>query len=1348
MATFGSVTTYDTKTDWSSYKERLDYYFDANNITLAKKKSVFLSAVGAETYDLVRTLLAPNLIADTSLADILKCLDTHFTPTPNIIVERFVFYDCAKTPSQSIKDYIAKLRELSRTCSFGTNADGSAQTAQQVLENNLRDKFVWEMRKESRIQQRLLAEKDLSFTKATNIALAMELARQGVQTVSGTDVKPEVYHIAKNIGSRSNLKKYNSNSGKNSYKHFSTNNASPKSNMGKPCWRCGQGGHTYNECRFKTAECLHCKKIGHIKANCFSLMKDNRTSQSHNVQRMDYELYAIREDSRRPLVADITVNGRTLAMEIDTGAAVSLMSRDNFQKFFKGQITPQLHNTKDILKTYTGEQINIDGTVYVQVSDSGNEIALPLMIVPGNGPTLLGRNWLHAVKIKWDINFCATVSVETILKKYPLVFADSNTPVKNIKASIYVKDNAIPAYFKARQTPYALLPKVDEEIDRLLKDDIIESVQNSEWAAPCVPVVKSDGSVRLCGDYKVTVNKYADIDGHPIPRINDLYAKLGGGKSFSRLDMKHAYEQLLLEPDSRKYVTINTHRGLFTYKRLPYGVSSAPSIFQRVMDSMFRGMANVLVYLDDILITGPTDEEHLRTLDAVLCKLAEGGWHLKDSKCEYLQSSVVFLGHTVDKEGIHPAGAALAAIRDARAPTNVTELRSFIGMVNHYARFIPGLSGKLTPLHELLHKDNAWSWTNKRQTTFNTIKTLLSSPKLIVHFDPDKPLVLTTDASDYGIGAVLSHAFDDGTEKPIACFSRTLSSAERNYAQLDKEGLAVIFGLKKCHQFVYGRHLTIITDHKPLITLLGEHKLVPQMVSPRIQRWALTLASYDYTIKFRPGRDIPEADALSRLPLDCIHEAAPTPGETVLFMECLNSTPVTASNIRQWTKRDIILSRVLHMVKSGQFTHNSDNNLKPYISRRNELSVQDDILLWGNRVIIPPQGRRALLEELHTTHSGIVRTKSLARSILWWPKMDEEIEQLIKQCDRCQTTRHTPAKAPLHPWVFTDGPWSRIHIDYAGPISGRMLLIIVDSHSKWIDVHTSVGNTSTTTIEHLRKTFSTHGLPDTLVSDNAACFTSAEFQTYCKMNAIHHVTSAPYHPASNGLAERAVQTVKEGLSRMTEGTLDTRLARFLFTYRITPQSTTNTSPAELLMKRHLKSRLDAIRPDLHRNVANKQNTQKEYHDRHSKQRDFNINDRVYIKIFQQNVYSWQPGTVVSSSGPVSYVVSLIDGRNIRCHVDQIIARSSHVEPPPNSQMDSGDTPPEPPSISVESPVLTPSTPVQLTCTPPTGPSVRTPVVHLPNPTPVDAITPSVPSPQPLRRSQRGTAGIPPAKLNL
>ena len=586
-----------------------------------------------------------------------------------------------------------------------------------------------------------------------------------------------------------------------------------------------------------------------------------------------------------------------------------------------------------------------------------------------------------------------------------------------------------------------------------------------------------------------------------------------------------------------------------------------------------------------------------------------------------------------------------------------TRFRSYLGMVNHYGRFVSNLPTVLAPLHQLLRKETRWRWSKAQQDAFAQTKEMLSTPQVMTHFDSSKPLVLTCDASPYGVGAVLAHAFDDRVERPIAYYSRSLSAAEKNYAQIDKEGLAVIAGLTKFHKYLWGRPFLIVTDHKPLLGLFGEQKAVPQMLSPRMQRWALTLAAYEYQIVHRPGSSIPQADALSRLPLGGAPTHVPVPGETILAMQYMDMSPVTSCDIRNETMRDAILSKVFMRARDG-FPQLEDNDLlKPYHKRRTELSITDGCLMWGARVVIPSRYRNAMLEELHNAHSGIVRMKAVGRSFMWWPGIDSDIERTVNSCDICRRSRHKPTEAPLQPWSFPDRPWSRVHIDYAGPVIGKMILVVIDAHSKWIEAYTTSGSTSAITISKLKWIFSSHGIPDVIVSDNATGFVSEEFQSFCRRNGIKHVTSAPHHPATNGLAKRAVGILKGGVQRL-QGDLETRIAHFLLDYRITPHTTIGVSPAELLTGRKLRTRLDRIIPDVSGRAISKQTTQKERHDQHTQARQYQPGDLVYALMYRGNKTNWSPGTVVTQTGPVSYTVRLEDGTIARRHIDQLQSRLS------------------------------------------------------------------------------------------
>ena len=810
---------------------------------------------------------------------------------------------------------------------------------------------------------------------------------------------------------------------------------------------------------------------------------------------------------------------------------------------------------------------------------------------------------------------------------------------------------------KARPVPYALKAKVELELDRLQSEGILSPVEFSEWAAPIVPVVKQDGTVRICGDYKCTVNQVSKLDNYPIPKTEDLLATLGGGNRFTKLDMSQAYQQLELEEGSRKFTTINTHKGLYQYNRLPFGVSSAPGIFQRTMENLLQGIPQVVVRIDDILVSGKDDPDHLANLERVLNRISTAGLKLRLDKCLFMQPTVTYCGYVITGDGIQPVAAKVDAIKNAPEPKNVSQVRAFLGMLNYYLCFLPDVATVLEPLHQLLRKGEKWKWLEEQQTAFDKAKELLQSADLLVHFDPEKELILETDASDYGVGAVLSHKMKNGTERPIGYVSRSLQEAERNYSTLEKEALAIIFGIKKFHQFLYGHLFTIKTDHKPLEGLLSEKKGIPSQAAPRIQRWALTLSAYEYKISYKAGKSNCNADGLSRLPLPVMPDSVPLPGETILLMEHLEGTPVHSGHIKEWTKRDPVLSQVRRYTLEGWPKTANSEELTPYYTKRTELSVEDGCTLWGTRVIVPPQGRSKVLSELHEAHPGESRMKALARSYVWWPGLDQDIVKKVKDCNKCQAIQKTPAEAPLHPWEWPGLPWSRIHVDYAGPCKGEMFLVVIDAYSKWLEVHCMKSTTSSATIEKLREIFAIHGLPATLVSDNGSNFTSSEFEEFMKRNGIKHIKVAPYHPASNGLAERAVRVFKEGFEKMGEGSIQTKLSRFLLSYLTTPHSTTGVPPAELLMKRKLRTQLDRLYPNVADRVRSKQSKQKAAHDYHAKERILDEGQAVYVKDFRYKK-TWMPGTVVYKTGPVSARIQLGDGSVIRRHQDHVRVRES------------------------------------------------------------------------------------------
>ena len=598
----------------------------------------------------------------------------------------------------------------------------------------------------------------------------------------------------------------------------------------------------------------------------------------------------------------------------------------------------KLRKSNIVLKTYTDQPMQVTGQLNVHVQYGNQKEPLVLVVVAGNDPSLLGRNWLKYLHLDWHrIGTVQTPSagLEALLLKHNNLFKDELGTVRPQKATFQVRPEVNPKFFKPRPVPFAIKDAIGQELYRLEKQGIIKKVNSSNWAAPIVAVPKKDGRFRLCGDYKVTINQALIIDQYPLPKPEDLFATLANGTVFSKLDLSQAYLQLQLDEASMPYTTVNTHQGLYQYTRLPFGVASAPAIFQRLMDTILQGISGVICYLDDILITGTTEDDHLHTLGIVLERLEDHGFRLKMSKCNFLAKSVKYLGHRIDQHGIQALPSKVEAITNAPEPKNVPELRSFLGLLNYYGKFIPNLSSILHPLNQLLKDKQKWEWSKGCAQAFKTAKDQLTSARVLTHYDPNLLIALAADASAYGIGAVISHTYPDGSERPISFASRTLTSSERNYAQLEKEALSLVYGVKKFHQYLYGRHFTLVTDHKPLTAILGSKKGVPSLAAARLQCWALLLSAYSYDIQFKPTQSHGNADGFSRLPLNGQLIPSTLGAASIFNIAQVQFLPVTFQQIKMETKQDPTLSSISSFVSNG-WPNKITDDLKPYKVRQNE----------------------------------------------------------------------------------------------------------------------------------------------------------------------------------------------------------------------------------------------------------------------------------------------------------------------------------------------------------------------------------------------------------------------------
>lgn len=661
---------------------------------------------------------------------------------------------------------------------------------------------------------------------------------------------------------------------------------------------------------------------------------------------------------------------------------------------------------------------------------------------------------------------------------------------------------------------------IDEEIKNMLAQGIIEP-SKSAWSSPILLVPKKDGSYRFCVDYR-RLNAVTKKDAYPLPYISAILDQLRNAHFLSSIDIKSAYWQVPVAESSREYTAFTIPGGLYQFKKMPFGLSNSPATFQRLIDNVLGADMQpfVFVYLDDIIIISPDFESHLESLTKVFDRLISAGLTVNREKCQFCLPQLKYLGYVVDRLGLRVDPEKVEAILNIPSPSNVSEVRRFIGMTSWYRRFVKDFSTLVSPLTQLTKKNIRWNWTNECEHSFQTLKERLVSAPILNCPDFDRPFVLQTDASGFGLGAVLTQTFDDG-EKVICFLSRSLTRQERNYSPTERECLAVIWSIEKLRHYLEGIHFTVITDHYSLLWL---HRLKDP--TGRLARWAVRLQPYSFDIIHRKGKDHVVPDFLSR-------SVQP---ESVDVIEPNNLVPNFATTSDNWYLR-MLQDVDQHPDKYPLWRVENSALFKYMKSPLPELSSEADD--W--KLVIPKDARRELLQKFHddatSGHVGMYKTYWKLRVRYYWPGMKSDVSKYITSCKVCGEQK-PEQKAPaglmgLRP--IATQPWQTISLDFIGPLprstSGYThILVIVDSFTKFVVLIPLRSASAKLLAKHVEEgIFLLYGVPQTIICDNGVQMRSNEFKNLCQKYNVKISYTPLYYPRADP-AERVNKIVKTMLS--------------------------------------------------------------------------------------------------------------------------------------------------------------------------------------------------------------------------
>lgn len=1247
----------DLVTQWKSFKQHCQFWFAGPLIKAseAQKCNYVMIWIGDKGRDIYSTWDLSE--EDSKKLDVLYTnFEKHVKPKSNKIYSRYKFLSRVQKDSDTFEEYLTELKLLVKDCEY------------KDADDMIRDAIVFGT-KDHKVRAKCIDEgSDLTLEKAINFARTQEISKAQLKTMNGED--NSINAVA------TKQKQTPSQYAHGNYGKFNRG-TSEKSKY--PCRNCG-GVHEPRQCPAYGKLCTKCNKKHHFPSVClssttykeFKPMKpkphklhtlhvdDNTNSESES------ELFIDTIEEVNSLTMDewketILVNNVPVKFQLDTGAKCNVMSLATV----KATCSEPKIRRKDVpLKSYSGHLIKPMGITSLTCRHRDQDFQVDFYIVREDVQAILGAKTCQEMKMVQRI-YSLTPSA------LPEDIVNSNMYENLFKGlgclpgmhTIGVDKTVTPVVHPPRKIPIAIKDKVKTELDRMTEMGVIvKQEEPTEWVNSMVTVIKPNGKIRICIDPR-DLNKAICREHYPLKTVEEVISQMPNAKIFTKLDATSGFWQLRLDEKSSKLCTFNTPFGRFRFTRLPFGIKSAPEVFQKVISQMVLDIEGAEAIIDDILVWGSNQEEHDARLKRVLERAMEYNLKLSADKCEFRKSEVTYVGHRLTSKGVKPDPEKIRAVCNMVKPTCLKDLQTFMGFIQYLSKFMPHLSTVSAPLRTLLEKNTAWHWDEEKETSFLKLKDMATNAPILQYYDPSKPLTLSVDASSKGLGAVLIQ-----NQRPVAYASRALTPTQQRYSQIEKETLAIVYGCNKFHEYVYGREVLIETDHKPLQSIFQKslHK-----TPPRLQRLLLALEKYDLEVKYKPGKEMFLADHLSRSYLPETKEIL-VPDINVNEIHLISHLPISQEMYEKFQKEtanDEHLQELQDAILDGwpEEKSNVSYNLRPYWTFRDELSVMDGLLYKSSKLIVPRALQNSMLDKIHESHLGIVKCKARAREVLFWIGMSTDVENRVRSCGLCAQHQNINAKEPMLMPEIPDRPWSKLAADLFEHEKHHYLLV-VDYFSKWPEVIKLENLSSKTTVNCLKELLSKYGLIDEMITDNGPQFSSADFKDFSSEFEFKHVTSSPHYAQSNGQAERTVQTVKRLIMKSKD------LFKALLDYRNTPLDI-GLSPAQLFLNRRLKTSLPTSAPllkplgldakEIAAKLKSRQLNNKIQFDKHAGPglEPLKAGDAVFL----YTEGKWKPGQVIEQhASPRSYVVQSSDGRKLRRNRRHLRATNYRAENAPRN----------------------------------------------------------------------------------